>query len=138
MKKLLNVEIGVRVRQSREQMNLSRERLAELVGISKLFLGYIECGQKGMSLETLITICKALHVSADYIFMGKEQNHSDSCIASRLLEDIPEDYIPLADDHMRLLVKTIRSCSKAGPVNIFAQIRNAAWSAPLLPRPAGH
>ena len=67
MKKNINLEIGERIRSSRLAVGLSREKLSELLGVSALFLGYIECGQRGMSITTLQKICKVLNVSADYI-----------------------------------------------------------------------
>ncbi|MBQ7004996.1 MAG: helix-turn-helix transcriptional regulator [Clostridia bacterium] len=77
MKKNINLEIGERVRITRNSRGFSREVLAEMLGISTLFLGYIECGQRGMSIETLQKMCTVLNVSADYIILGKDAQ-SDS------------------------------------------------------------
>ena len=107
MKKTINVEIGTRIRESRERLHMSREYLAELLNISTLFLSYIECGQKGMSTETLIRVCKTLNVSADYILLGRKNSGFDRSEAELLLQDIPEEYYPLAEEHLRLLLKTI-------------------------------
>lgn len=74
MKKNINLEIGERVRQTRISRGFSREHLAELLEISTLFLGYIECGQRGMSLNTLQKLCIVLNVSADYILLGREES----------------------------------------------------------------
>ncbi|MCQ2463454.1 MAG: helix-turn-helix domain-containing protein [Clostridia bacterium] len=70
----IKLEIGERVRKIRTDIGLSREQLSEMLGISSLFLGYIECGQRGMSITTLCNLCKKLNVSADYILFGREQN----------------------------------------------------------------
>ena len=67
----VNLEIGERIRQTRTEIGFSREQLSEIIGISTLFLGFIECGQRGMSITTLKKLCDALHVSADYILFGK-------------------------------------------------------------------
>lgn len=107
MKKPLNIEIGARVRESRERLHMSRETLSELLSISTLFLGYIECGQKGMSTETLIALCKVLNVSADYLLMGKLSSESGESDAARLLRNLPKEFLPLADESLRALVKTI-------------------------------
>lgn len=107
MKKTLNVEIGARIREAREQLQMSRETLARLTGISALFLGYVECGQKGMSLETLVSFCDALHITADYLLFGKMTNPDLSNDAQRLLQRIPTLYLPLAADSLRTLIVTI-------------------------------
>ncbi len=52
MKKDLNIEIGERVKKACNEIGFSRDKLAEMLGISSLFLGYIECGERGMSLQT--------------------------------------------------------------------------------------
>ena len=87
MKKTINIEIGERVRTARKRLQMSRDALAEQLGISTLFLGYIECGQKGMSIDTLLALCKALNVSADYILMGREPGQT---AFRRRHPDLPE------------------------------------------------
>lgn len=107
MKKELNIQIGARVRTAREAMGLSREELAELLDISTLFMSYIECGQKGMSLETLVSICRTLGVSADYILLGVQSSAAEDCDAQRILAGMLPQYLPLAADTLRNLQKTI-------------------------------
>ena len=60
IKKDINIQIGQRVKEARLARNLTREQLAEKLEISALFMGYIECGQKGMSLSTLQNLCFTL------------------------------------------------------------------------------
>ena len=107
MKKALNIEIGGRVREARERLHMSREALSELLSISTLFLSYIECGQKGMSVETLIRICRTLNVSADYLLLGRGPSVADRSGAEALLRDIPDEYYPLAEESLRLLYRTV-------------------------------
>lgn len=107
MKKELNVQIGARVRKARERLRLSREQLAEALGISVLFLSYIECGQKGMSLTTLKNICETLQVSADQLLLGRKNDSTDRTEAQLLLENIEPEYQDLALDSLQQLVRTI-------------------------------
>ena len=60
-------EIGDRIKQKRLDMQYTREKLANIAGISDKFLYDIEIGNKGMSAETLYKISKALDISADWI-----------------------------------------------------------------------
>ena len=48
-----NVEIGARIRAAREAAALTRERFAELTGISAQFAADLERGRTGASLETI-------------------------------------------------------------------------------------
>lgn len=106
MKKNINLEIGERIRLARTTRGLSREKLAELLGISTLFLGYIECGQRGMSLATLQNMCKVLNVSADYLLLGRNDEGNEEALLSAVKELEPQ-YVPLAIEQINNLKKTI-------------------------------
>lgn len=107
MKKNINLEIGERVRLARVSRGLSRDELSELLGISSLFVGYIECGQRGMSIATLQKICKVLNVSADYIIMGTSEKQDDREKVITAIEELEPQYIPLALEQINNLKKTI-------------------------------
>lgn len=109
MKKDLNIEIGKRVREARQKAGLSREQLAELAHISTLFVSYIECGQKGMSFETLITFCQILNISADFLLFGSKTDASPHMAQSAhaYLDALPSEYLPLAEECLRNLNHTI-------------------------------
>lgn len=64
-------QMGMRIRNLREERHLTREQFSEDVEISPQFLYAIESGQKGISANTLARICHAFHVSSDYILFGE-------------------------------------------------------------------
>lgn len=66
-------QLGQRIHDERERMNLSREKMAESVGVSSKFLYEIENGRKGFSCETFYKICKLLHVDPAFLMEGKNQ-----------------------------------------------------------------
>lgn len=107
MKKNINLEIGERVRLARSSRGISRDKLAELLGISTLFLGYIECGQRGMSLSTLQNMCVTLNVSADYLLLGKESPADSAEAISDAIKDLDPKYYPLALESINQLKKLI-------------------------------
>lgn len=107
MEKDLQLEIGERVRQTRTSRGITRETLSEFLGISPLFLGYIECGQRGMSLTTLKNLCNTLNVSADYILLGKDKSATDDETIINAVKDLEPQYIPLAIEQINNLKKTI-------------------------------
>jgi len=106
MSSKLNKQIGARVRAQREYLGLTRETACDYVDISPQFLSEIERGVKGMSAETLYKLCEGLGVSADYVLMGKE-NLTDTSSIVKTLATIDEKYIPLAEDLLKTLFKSI-------------------------------
>ena len=73
-----NESIGNRIRQGREALELTRDQLAELLGISSYYLGQLERGERQMSLPVLVKIAEKLHVSLDYLVLGKDSNQSNN------------------------------------------------------------
>lgn len=66
-----NKTIGQRIREEREKLELSREKFAEIIGLSDYYVGQLERGERQMSLRVLFKIAKCLHVSLDYLIFGK-------------------------------------------------------------------
>lgn len=69
-RKAINLEVGRRIREKREELKLSRECLAERAEISPRFVADIERGIVGPSLTTLKRICETLCISSDSILWG--------------------------------------------------------------------
>lgn len=106
MKKNLNIQIGSRIRIKREELKLSREKLAESIGISPQFLAQIELGNRGMSSATLFKLCTALSTSADYIILGKESNN-DLTIINEMLLNLDPIYLPYAEDLLKTFILAV-------------------------------
>lgn len=68
-------EVGERIAYLRVVNHYTRERFAELVGISPRFLYEIETGRKGFSASTLYKIASTLEVSCDYIMTGSTRDN---------------------------------------------------------------
>lgn len=62
--------LGKRIAKRREQIKIKQNALAEAIGISNNYLSSIERGKEKPSLEILVRICNALHVTPDYLLMG--------------------------------------------------------------------
>ena len=60
-------KIGLKIKLERNKRNLSQEKLSELSGISKNFIGAIERGKSEPSITTLEQIALALGVEFDYL-----------------------------------------------------------------------
>lgn len=59
--------LGNRIREARFKKQHTQQKLAEIAGISQMYLGEIERGTKIPSLKSFIKIIEALDISADYI-----------------------------------------------------------------------
>lgn len=64
-------QIGLRIREGRESLKLSRKHLAKLIGASPYYIGQIERGERKMSMDTIIDISRCLHLSVDYMLTGR-------------------------------------------------------------------
>ncbi len=73
-RKEINVQIGDRIKASREKRGYTQEKFSEMVGVSLQYISDLERGVVGTSIPTLIRICTVLHVSSDYILFGEAGN----------------------------------------------------------------
>lgn len=88
-KKQINILVGDNIRFYREKIGMSRETLAELVGISPRFLADAELGFVGVSLTNIKKICEVLGISADRLLWEQTEGTID---LSERLSHIPPEY----------------------------------------------
>lgn len=60
--------LGKNIQKLRKRNRFSQEQLAEKVGISRAYMGYIEQGRNSPSLEVLEKISKALKIPLSQLF----------------------------------------------------------------------
>lgn len=56
------IAFGRRVRELRKSKGISQERLAEMAGIDRSYMGNIERGEKNITLKKAYEVCDALDV----------------------------------------------------------------------------
>ena len=56
------IAFGKRVREMRKSKGISQERLAEMAGIDRSYMGNIERGEKNITLKKAYEICDALEI----------------------------------------------------------------------------
>ena len=71
MKELSWQEISARLKTLRKENKLTIERLAEMVGVSTSFIGLIEKGESGISIENLYKLSQVFNCTLDYLVTGK-------------------------------------------------------------------
>ena len=59
---------NLKMKAVRAGMDLSQEKLAELVGVTRQTIGMIEAGKYNPTLNLCLAICKALHKTLDELF----------------------------------------------------------------------
>ena len=70
--------LGKRIRMERSNKNLTQEQLAEAVGVSTTYIGFVERGERSVTLEKLLDITNVLGVSIDYLLCDSTESNSDA------------------------------------------------------------
>lgn len=87
MKEKLSISmmLGKNIKTIRTFKGISQEKLAEKINKSPHFISLIERGESGLSVYTVIDICRALSVDANTIFdsvISSHQNNLNSNLIS--------------------------------------------------------
>ena len=65
--------IGQRIKELRRQNNLTQERLADFLGVTYKAVSKWECGLTTPDLALIVPLTRVLHVSADELLGGKQE-----------------------------------------------------------------
>ncbi len=94
--------IGRRIAESRREVGLTQEQLAERAGISVVHLCNIELGKKTPGLTVLIRIAEALEVATDWIL--RAETPGTYAVANEKIGDLLEDCTSVEmQDFLRIL-----------------------------------
>lgn len=72
MTDILKAQIGRRLREKREEAGYTREKMGELCSLSPRFIANIELGDSTFSIDSLMTVCRVLACSSDYLLFGND------------------------------------------------------------------
>ena len=91
----LTKNIGLNIRKSRLQKDVSQEALAFSAGIHPAYIGRLERGEKCPTIDTLYKICEALGVSVCEILNFKNESFAPNCEAKfrikKVLDTLPNE-----------------------------------------------
>ena len=59
--------LGNRIRKERKKLNLTQEQLAEKMDVSATYIGFVERGERTITLGKLTCLANVLGVSVDYL-----------------------------------------------------------------------
>ncbi|MGM9685046.1 MAG: helix-turn-helix domain-containing protein [Bacteroidaceae bacterium] len=82
----INKVIGKRIKAVRTKKGLSQSKLCDLINMNPSYISYVENGQKGLSLDSLIRLANALNATADELLQDclentvKTSNHEFAAI----------------------------------------------------------
>lgn len=94
-------EIGKRIQAKRKEIQITQEKLSEIIDVSPSYISEIERGSSICSLATLTNIANTLNASLDYLVLGITKNNADNMFTD-ILNSIPAQnqklYISLCEN----------------------------------------
>lgn len=88
----LKKEIGTRLKEIREnKMHMSKSDFADFINMKKQYLGMLENGQRGLTIEKVLEICDKTGISSDYLLRGIENSLKEN--AKQLLSKYSNEEI---------------------------------------------
>lgn len=107
-KKEINITVGENIRKYRELSGYSREKFAELIGVSPRFVADVETGFVGISLTNLKKTCELLGISADRLLWNNE-NKLD---LNEKVARVDAKFIPVIDEVVQKQLELIAMAIK--------------------------
>lgn len=88
MEELNYIEIGKRIKIKKKELNLTQEKLSEIIDVSPSYISEIERGSSICSLATITNIALTLNTSLDYLVLGITANNANETF-KEILQSIP-------------------------------------------------
>ena len=98
--------IGKRIAARRTELQLTQEQAADLTGLSRPFYACIERGEKGVGADSLLKICTAFQISADYLLTGAMQP-SERQYMNKLVSQLNEEQRRMA---LMIMENLLQAC----------------------------
>lgn len=90
---------GERLRNRRNVLGFTQEFVSDKAGITLRFYQMLERGEKSVSLDTLISLSRALTISTDYLLFGDLSYNLESPLVD-ILNGLPQ---PQREDALKIL-----------------------------------
>lgn len=90
-------QIGRRLYERRKQLRMTQDELAEQADVTAQTISTAELGKKAMRADTIIRVCGALDISADYLLFGYVSTQDLSILSQKVSQLTPEQYRHLED-----------------------------------------
>lgn len=97
--------IGNRIKELREQKNMSQDELAQAVGYkSRSTIGKIELGKMDITQSAVVALAKALGTTPGYLMGWDKKSHEQS----KRTDEFAELFEKLSVEQQELLIKQIK------------------------------
>ena len=107
MEELNYIEIGKRIKIKRKELNLTQEKLSEIIDVSPSYISEIERGSSICSLATITNIALTLNTSLDYLVLGITANNANETF-KEILQSIPAKNQKLYIDLCENIANTLK------------------------------
>ena len=98
------IDNGHRLRQRRQELGLTREKMSELADIGTGYYGQLEVGTSQMSIDTLIKLSRSMHLPMEYILFGEGEGVGDPSAILDLLHRCSPRELKLAEEVLKLFL----------------------------------
>lgn len=102
-RKAINITVGANIKRERERAGYTQEKFSEMIGIGPKSLSAIERGTVGISLSTLMKVCKVLSVSSDVLLFEDTPRNDVAGLAHTLERLSPAQYEITKDVIVKLI-----------------------------------
>lgn len=100
-------DIGKRIQEKRKSLNITQEKLSEIIDVSPSYISEIERGTSICSLVVLVNIAETLDLNLDTLVTGINEKNIDSSF-SEILKDIPKKNQKLYIDVCKNIAKSFK------------------------------
>ncbi len=107
MKDINYKDMGKRIKEGRNRIEITQEKLAEKIDVSPSYISEIERGTSICSLAVLVNIAEILELNLDYLVNGINESNIDSSF-SEILKDISKKEQKLYIDICKNVAKSFR------------------------------
>ena len=116
MDAIMKLQIGRRLRQKREHAGYTREQLGELCSLSPRFIANIELGDSTFSLDSLMTVCRVLSCSSDFLLFDDQLECGAWTETIARLTQIDVKYQAAVDKALQGMVEAIIKAEQRKPL----------------------
>ena len=108
MSEINYVEVGKRIVNLREQLNLNRTQLSKAVEVSIGYFCQIEKGQRNASLPVTIKLAEALGVSLDYLIYGDKSIDVDKNELHNIIDNASNRQLKVISDILTSVIPNLK------------------------------
>lgn len=99
--------IGQRIKMARKAKRYTQDYVSARANIGEKFLSQIECGNAGLSVQTLLSLCEILEVSPNYILLANPSKSTENSIGD-LLQGLTPRQLQDVETILKIFVKNCR------------------------------